>query len=166
MASDLDLQVTHFAGPLDVNLTGITTASAASVLNVIVTDLADHTITVPPVTSIDTSGASFGALSAHAEGAGYDALVLHLGESDTERPHWRVIASAASGSADIPSLPRLPSAVSLADIGLGGGAASFIPLYVRMQSGRVWSTQAHNHAVPEQAWTVGTTYTTVSTSGR
>ena len=164
--SNLDLAITHFPGALDVNVTGITNATGSAILNVLVTDLSDHTITVPPVTVLTSAGTSFADLSVFGAGVGYDVLILHLGESTTERPHWRVFADARSGTGTIDRLPHLPSGVTIGDIGLSAATTSYLPLYVHMQTGRAWTTEALNRAVPQYAWSVGTTYQTISTAGR
>jgi hypothetical protein len=160
---DVTLVIRHFGGPLDANLTGFQLQGASGVINVLVTDFTDHEVTVPPITSLGVSGASLGSLGASGVGEGYDVLVVHIGESDTEDPHWRVFADATSGSATIASVPQLPSSVSLADIGLGT-ETFVIPLYVKMQTGRAWSAQGMNQAIPQYAYAGGSSYTMVSLS--
>jgi hypothetical protein len=165
-SADYDLAVTHFPGALDVNLTGLGSTASGTQLNVIVTDVADHTITVPSLTDLTLGGSSFADLSASSAGAGYEVLGLHIGESMTDRPHWRVYAQTGTGTRAILALPHLPSGVTLADIGLGAPSTTVIPLAIHMQSGRAWTTEALNHAVWQYAYAIGTSYTTVSTAGR
>ena len=69
--------------------------------------------------------------------------MLYLGEGMySPGARWRVFATASAGAAQIDALPHLPSAVTLADIGLGAATTQFVPRYVRMQTGRAWSTEA------------------------
>jgi hypothetical protein len=165
--ANLDLAITHFPGPLDVNLTGIHVLGSVAVMNVIVSDIRDQDITVPPVTDLSSRGASLADVTTSGLGTGYDVIVLDIGESDMQPPRWRVIADARGGEGHIPSIPHLPAAVTLADIGLGGPSTTYIPLYVRMQAGTAfWTTQASNHAAWQFAYSVGTQYFTISTMGR
>ncbi len=163
---NLDLAITHFPGAFDVNLGAVSIRSSDAVLNVILTDITDHEIDVTPMTELGTSGSSFDTISGDAAGAGYDVLVLHLGESTTERPHWRVFADATSGSASIAAVPHLPTGITVADIGFTGPTTTWVPIYVHMQTGRAWSTEAINRSVPQYAWSVGGSYNTISTTGR
>jgi hypothetical protein len=173
---DFDIAITHFPGPWDVNRTGLwATAAPDTWIDVNITDITDHEVTVPPVTELTATGTSFDTLAARATGAGYDLLVLSLGEGMyAPRPRWRVYATTSSGAARIDGLPHLPSAVTLADIGLGAATTSFVTRYVRMHTGRGWTTEGlwaqvccgRYGGAWQQAWSVSTGYSTISTAGR
>ena len=51
-------------------------------------------------------------------------------------------------------------------IGFTGPTTTWVPIYVHMQTGRAWSTEAINRSVPQYAWSVGGSYNTISTTGR
>lgn len=162
-AGDVTQVIRHFGGELDANFAGFQIQGVSGIINVIATDLTDHEVTVPPIDSLGISGTSLGGLGASASGSGYDVLIIHIGETDTEDPHWRIIADATSGSAAIASAPRLPSTVSFADIGIAGTTTA-IPLYVRMQTARAWSVQGMNQTSPEYAYAGGGSYVGLSLS--
>lgn len=165
---DVTFTIRHFAGAFDANFTGfqIGSASGLGIMNVLLTDIRDHEVTIPPIVSLGIAGGSLVDLAATGVGDGFDVLIVHIGETDVEDPHWRVFADARSGSATIASVPQLPSSVSLADIGIVGGFTSVLPLYVKLQTGRGWSTQGMNQAIPRYAYAGGGSYVTLSTAGR
>jgi hypothetical protein len=160
-AGDATLVVRHFGGPLDANFTGFQIQGTTGVINVLVTDITDHEVSVPPITALGVAGTTLGALDATGVGDGYDVLAVHIGESESDDPRWRVFADASGGSGAITTVPQLPSSVSLADIGLPDTVTFVIPLYIRMQNGRAWSTQGLNNAAPEYAYAGGANYTMV-----
>ena len=162
----VDLEIAHFAGPFDANLSGLSMMGATVQLDVDVTDLGDHTITIPPVDALTITGTSLANLSASGAGAGYDVLALHIGAATARRPSWRIFANASSGAARIEAIPHLPSTVTLAQIGLSDASASCQLLYVHVQTGAAWSTEALNRSVWQYGWAVGASHAPISTAGR
>ncbi len=163
----VDIDLTHFPGPLDVNLYGFQqTGASGAVMNVWLTDTSTHSITVQPVTTLEATGSSLADLGALGVGGGFDALVVHIGESVTDLPRWRVIADATSGSAMIYRIPHLPTGVTLADIGLAGGSTTALPIYVHMNAGRPWTARGSNVSIWQYEYAIGGQYLTVSTAGR
>lgn len=165
--ADVVIDLTHFPGPLDVNLYGFQqTGAFGAVMNVWLTDTSTHDVTVAPVTTLTATGTSLGDLGAVGVGAGFDALVVHIGESTTDLPRWRVIADATSGAASIYRIPHLPTGVTLADIGLPAGSTTALPIYVHMNAGRPWTARGSNVSVWQYQYAIGGQYLTVSTAGR
>ena len=161
---DVTLVIRHFGGSLDANLAGLSVLGRSGLINVLVHDFVDSEVTIPAIAALQIDGGSLGALNAYGYGSGYDLLILHIGETDFEDPHWRVFADARSGAATIDAVPRLPTSVSLADIGIVGGGTQVVPLYVRMRTGRGWSAQGVNQASSKHAYAGGGQFTSVSTA--
>lgn len=164
-AGGLQVTLQHFSGPAATTFAGATADGAAARLNVYTSAPATAgDIVVGPGTMMMTGGALSDLEVALAGASGHDTLVIHIGETGTENPHWRVFAPTLPPVARV---PHLPSAVSLTDIGLTVAApTSVLAMFIKMSSGAAWSTRAANQGVPEYQYTVAGGYQMVSASGR
>ena len=166
VGGQLQVTVQHFPGAATGTNFVIATADASVArLNIFVSDPATvGGIVVGPGT-MALSGDAFSNLEVALSGAsGHDTVALHLGESDTENPHWRVFSPTLLPYTRV---PQLPSAVTLTDLGLTPDApTSVIALLIKMESGAPWSTRAANGGVPGYQYTLGGAYQYVTASGR
>lgn len=167
-ANDLQMDLVHFPGALDVDLYGFqVTAAGGAVLNVWLLDPTTHTETIPAASELVATGTSLGELGLRATGSGWDALVVHIGETPTALPRWRVIADASSGMVDVFRIPHLPTGVTLADIGLvPGSSTTALPILVVTNGVRPWTARGSNVSIWQYRYALGGMYQNLSATGR
>lgn len=125
----------------------------------------ERTVTVGEVASIEARGASLSALTVTSTATGYDYLVVHLGESATDIPRWRVITPFVDGSATA-RVPTLPRGITLEMIGFVGTTTTALGIVVEEGTLPVYGAPASNGGLLQNHVAVGGQYTTITTDGR
>jgi hypothetical protein len=166
VAGHMQVTVQHFPGAdTETNFAIATGDDTTSRLNVYRSNPADPSDIVVGPGTITMYGFALSDLAAAVSGvSGHDTIAIHLAESDTEYPRWRVYAPTFPATVGV---PHLPSAVSLADIGITPGSTiGCIAMLLKMESGAPWSTRAANGGVPGYQYTLGGSYQYFAATGR
>lgn len=162
-AATMTLQ--HYPSVLATNHAFGTVDSTTARLNFYRSDLSDTSeIVVGPGTMV-LSGSTLGDLQVIQTGAaGHDAIVIHIDETGDHGPRWRVFAPTLP---QYTRVPHLPSDVTLTDIGIMADTfVPVLPLFIKAESGALWSTFSNNRGVLGYEYTLAPGYTFIGASGR
>ncbi|MBX7191125.1 MAG: carboxypeptidase-like regulatory domain-containing protein [Sandaracinaceae bacterium] len=127
---------------------------------------ADATITIGALTSLELVGASLDGAVVTAAATGWGYVGLHIGETDSQAPRWRVFGVlAADGAPTSIVVPELPSAVTETDLGIDP-VTSVLPIAIDTESEPPWMLQTANQGVMGYRATAAGTYVTIETHAR
>jgi hypothetical protein len=166
VGGNVQVTVQHFPGAdTGTNFAGATGDNGSSRLNVYRSNPADPSDIVVGSGTVVMYGGALSDLEVAVSGAsGHDTVAIHLAESNTENPRWRVYAPTFPATVRV---PHLPSAVSLTDLGIVADSyIGCIVMLLKMESGAAWSTRASNGGVAGYQYTVGGSYQYFSATGR
>jgi hypothetical protein len=97
------------------------------------------------------------------DATGWDVLAAHIGEGNGAAAKWRVFFPA-DRAFEGAKIPRLPSAVSLGDLGLSGDVSA-IYLLIEMDGVAAWSEPSLDFASPRMRYQLGGGYQVNSVAG-
>ncbi len=126
----------------------------------------DATIAIGQLEDLSMSGLDLADARVTASGTGWAWIGFHVGESETQPPRWRIFgALAADGAPTSIEVPRLPTGISAADLGLLG-ATSVLPIVIETEAVPPWSLRASNQGVMGYRATAAGSYQSIDSRGR